>query len=121
MYRFYPLHAGEDIPSNDEMYSSKSELREYLISYHEIDWPKEDGDINTLSLDELLEHGQWGLKEIASLHCMACNDGEIEYRSWKSIDVYTCNNCALLGFTYGGAHGGDESMHDLKDFIRFNK
>lgn len=51
------------------IFSSKEEVREQLASYHSVDWsgvndddtPK---DINTLSLNDLLEYGDWELVEL---------------------------------------------------------
>jgi len=55
--------------ANGHLFRSKEEARQELCSYHSIDWtgvndddtPK---DIDTLSLDEILEYGEWSIKEI---------------------------------------------------------
>jgi hypothetical protein len=44
-------------------FNSREEVREQLISYHSIDWSGEN-DINTLSLDDLLDYGDWELEVI---------------------------------------------------------
>ena len=44
-------------------FKSREEVKEQLISYHSIDWSGEN-DINTLSLDELLDYGDWELEVI---------------------------------------------------------
>jgi len=47
----------------DRIYDSHEQLRLQLIDYHSIDWDSET-DINSLSLDELCNYGDWKYKEI---------------------------------------------------------
>ena len=46
----------------DRVYDSHEELRLQLIDYHSVDW---EGDgINSLTLDEICNYGDWEYKEI---------------------------------------------------------
>lgn len=115
-YRFYPLHAGEDISSCDELYDSKAEIRARLISYHSVDWNEEEGKIETKSLDYMLEYGQWGLTEIIFENCPLCGDGQVEYKPWLSTDVYVCDTCPFVGFKYFE----QQQLTDLTDYLNHN-
>lgn len=114
-YRFTAIHAGEDIPSSERLYDSKTEVREQLISYHSINWNAER-EIATLSLNELLEHGQWELKEIIFI-CPLCIDGEVEYKLWKSTNVYVCDSCPFLAFDYSV----QTDLESFTDYLNYNK
>ena len=45
---------------------SKDEAREQLIAFHSIDWRSNgnDRDINTISLSEIMDYGQWALEPV---------------------------------------------------------
>ena len=47
----------------DEIYESKEEIREHLISFHSTDY---DGEkpIGEFSLDEILEYGEWEIETL---------------------------------------------------------
>lgn len=62
-YHFKALHAGEDIASGREFYNSPEEVRQQLISYHGADWEAES-DINEMTLEDILDYGQWELVEV---------------------------------------------------------
>tara|TARA_Y100000758_G_C15850369_1_gene349063 strand:+ start:423 stop:629 length:207 start_codon:yes stop_codon:yes gene_type:complete len=49
-------------PTEDKkLFANKEDLRNWLISFHSIDYEtqKGDRDINELTLQELCEHGEW--------------------------------------------------------------
>lgn len=63
----------EQIPgryfADGELFNTKEQVRKQLCDFHGIDWNGEtqDGkplDINTLTLDEILEYGGWKLEEV---------------------------------------------------------
>lgn len=47
----------------DRLFRTKESMRLTLADYHSIDWTEET-DINTLSLDDLLEYGDWTMEEV---------------------------------------------------------
>lgn len=44
-------------------FNDKEEIRQQLASYHSIDWTMEK-DINTMSLDDLLDYGDWEIESM---------------------------------------------------------
>jgi len=113
-YKFAPMHAGEEIGSCKELYDSKNEIRERLASFHSGDWDSER-DVNTLTLDELLEYGQWEIIEI-SFECPLCREGDVEYKEWMSAHIYSCNECPFLALEYYGT----KDIAVLTDYLKFN-
>lgn len=114
-YQFYPLHRGEEIESVGELFDSKAEIRDILISYHESDWTG-GREIQTLSIDEILEHGQWGLREILFEHCPLCEESAVEFKQWQGTDIYVCIECPFIGFKYFTK----ENLDALNDYLNFN-
>lgn len=113
-YKIKAIHAGEDTAMCNEVFDSKNELRKRLASFHSADW-SEEKSIDSLSLDDLLEHGQWELIEIA-YKCPLCHDGDVVYRHWKSTPIYSCEACLFLAMEYRT----NEDLLALTDYLKFN-
>ncbi len=113
-YKIKAIHAGEDTAMCDEVFDSKNELRKRLASFHSADW-SEEKSIDSLSLDDLLEHGQWELIEIA-YKCPLCHDGDVEHRDWMSTHVYSCEACPFLAFEYST----NKDIDAVIDYLKFN-
>lgn len=109
-YKFYGLHPGENIPSCDELYDSKNAIRERLASFHSADF--DDDRTEKWTLEELLDYGQWGIKEVA-YKCPLCEAGDVEYRQWLSTHVYVCDECPYVAFEYSG----DKEIKELTDYL----
>lgn len=50
----------------ERVFKSGEEVRQQLISFHSVDW-EADSDINEMTLEDMLEHGQWELEEVCEL------------------------------------------------------
>lgn len=98
-YRFYPLHAGEEISSCEELYDSKEEIRERLADFHSIDWDDDDHGTEEMTLDDLLEHGQWGIKEVA-YSCPLCTSGDVVRKERNGTHIYVCDECPYVAYEY---------------------
>ena len=99
------------------IFNSKEDVREQLASYHSVDWTEEN-DINTLSLDDLLDYGEWELLEVFNnfIKCPLCREDSITYKSWLSTYIYTCSDCPFLSFEYIN----DKDLENLQDYLKFN-
>jgi len=50
----------------DRTFATLAEAREALASYHSVDYTGEQ-DINTLTLDELLDYGEWKIAKLCHI------------------------------------------------------
>lgn len=48
---------------NNAVYNNLESLRDDLCSYHSIDWCSDD-DIYSLTLEQIMDHGDWEYEEI---------------------------------------------------------
>lgn len=99
------------------IFESREKVRQQLASYHSIDWTGEK-DINTLSLDDLLDYGEWELLEIEKdfIKCPLCHADTVEYKQWLITHIWTCAECPFLSLEYYN----DENIKELQDYLKFN-
>jgi len=101
-FRLEPIHAGEHISACEELFTSREAIRERLADFHSIDWDDsqiEATDINKQPLEELLQHGQWKIKEVA-YSCPLCIDGDVEHKEHGKTHIYMCDTCPYVAFEY---------------------
>lgn len=78
-------------------FNTLDEVREQLVSYHSIDWSGEN-DINDLSLNDLLDYGDWELEVISKEEAHYCNKGEHTVYGNGNVDLLedntiVCHEC----------------------------
>lgn len=108
------MHAGEDIASCKDLFDTKKEIYDKLVSYHATDWDQ-DVAIETMSLDDLLDYGQWKILEIA-YSCPVCHEGEVEAKEWLGTKLYVCDACPFLALE----RWKEGDVANLQDYLRFN-
>jgi len=67
-YKILDNQTGGRCFADGETFDSLEKIREQLASYHSIDWEGVDSndnpiDINTLSLEDLLDYGEWSIED----------------------------------------------------------
>ena len=90
-----------------EYFNSLEEVKEHLIGYHSVDWECLR-DINSLSLKEIQDYGEWDIKEVEvyGIDCPLCG----EFIEAKNITdetghitgyvIWSCPDCPFVGFEY---------------------
>lgn len=106
----------------DYLFDSTEEIREHLINYHRIDWTAER-DINSLSLDELCEHGTWDIEkvEVYGIDCPLCGEF-IEAKDIKDeaghitgYSIWSCESgCPFVGFEYSD----ERSLNTIIEYLK---
>ena len=99
------------------IFDSRDQVRKQLISYHSIDWTGEK-DIESLSLYDLLDYGEWELQEIEKdfVKCPLCCADSMSYKSWLGTHLYICDECPFLSMEYYN----DNDITNLQDYLKFN-
>lgn len=70
------------------VFENKEELRKQLCNFHSIDWQegidkndKDYIDVYSLSLDDIMEHGEWSYKEITDEEAKEIDEGYLPIQS----------------------------------------
>jgi len=62
------------------VFENKEELRKQLCDFHSIDWDSKT-DINSLSLEEIITHGDWDYKKITDEEAKEIDEGWLPLQS----------------------------------------
>lgn len=95
----------------DEVFKNKEEIKEHLASYHSLDWEGEE-EIEKLSLEELMDYGEWDIEEVEGILCPLCGE-PIEHHNHKKADLWACNSCPFVGFEFYG----NDNLQDLINYL----
>ena len=78
MYKLYDTQREGYYPLGNEphIFNTLEGIRQYLADFHSIDWTSVDDngeplDINTLTLDQLLDYGEWEVHTLSGRIFMA--------------------------------------------------
>jgi hypothetical protein len=106
----------------DELFDTKEEIREHLISYHSVDWT-EERDINSLTLEEIQDYGEWDIEEVEvyGITCPLCGEFieakniEDEVGHITGYTIWSCKEaCPFVGFEYSDKRSLDWVVEYLK-------